>query len=97
MLQGQREVKDQQIERQAQNITRLTDALAAVQQTVAAAQTLHARRIKKQLLIGEAGKDQQSQESEPRNKYGWFSMFYRKNKINQKNHNLSSSFIVSNN
>ena len=34
-LQGQLEVKDRQIEQQAQTITRLTDALAAAQQTAA--------------------------------------------------------------
>lgn len=78
-LQGQLEVKDRQIEQQAQTITRLTDALATAQQTVAAAQTLHAGTIKQQLLTGEAGEDQQSQEPEPRNKYGWFSnIFCRK-------------------
>ena len=37
-LQGQLEVKDRQIEQQAQTITRLTDALAAAQQTAVAAQ-----------------------------------------------------------
>ena len=36
-LQGQLEMKDRQIEQQAQTITRLTDALAAAQQTAAAA------------------------------------------------------------
>ena len=44
-LQGQLEVKDRQIEQQAQTITRLTDALAAAQQTAAAAQALHAGTI----------------------------------------------------
>ena len=41
-LQGQLEVKDRQIEQQAQTITRLSDALIAAQQTAAAAQALHA-------------------------------------------------------
>ena len=41
-LQGQLEVKDRQLEQQVQTITRLTDALAAAQQTAAAAQALHA-------------------------------------------------------
>ena len=78
-LQGQLEVKDQQIEQQAQTITRLTDALATAQQTVAAAQTLHAGTIKQQLLTGEAGEDQQSQEAESRSKHSWFSnIFCRK-------------------
>ena len=51
-LQGQLEVKDRQIEQQAQTITRLTDALAAAQQTAAAAQALHAGTIQQQLLTG---------------------------------------------
>ena len=57
-LQGQLEVKDRQIEQQAQTMTRLTDALAAAQQTAAAAQALHAGTIQQQLLTGEAGADQ---------------------------------------
>ncbi|MCD8062188.1 MAG: hypothetical protein LUE13_07625 [Akkermansiaceae bacterium] len=48
-LQGQLAVKDKQIEQQAQTITRLTDALAAAQQTAAAAQALHAGTIQQQL------------------------------------------------
>ena len=72
-LQGQLEVKDRQIEQQAQTITRLTDALAAAQQTVAAAQALHAGTIQQQLITGEAGADQQ----EPDQKRGWFSKLFR--------------------
>ena len=72
-LQGQLEVKDRQIEQQAQTITRLTDALAAAQQTAAAAQALHAGTIQQQLLTGEAGADQQ----EPEQKRGWFSKLFR--------------------
>ena len=72
-LQGQLEVKDRQIEQQAQTITRLTDALAAAQQTAAAAQALHAGTIQQQLLIGDAGADQQ----EPEQKRGWFSKLFR--------------------
>ena len=53
-LQGQLEVKDRQIEQQAQTITRLTDALAAAQQTAAVAQALHAGTIQQQLLGEEA-------------------------------------------
>ena len=68
-LQGQLEVKDRQIEQQAQTITRLTDALAAAQQTAAAAQALHAGTIQQQLITGEAGTDQQ----EPEQKKSWFS------------------------
>lgn len=74
-LQGQLEVKDRQIEQQAQTITRLTDALAAAQQTAAAAQALHAGTIQQQLLTGEAGADQQGHE--PEQKRGWFSKLFR--------------------
>ena len=74
-LQGQLEVKDRQIEQQAQTITRLTDALAAAQQTAAAAQALHAGTIQQQLITGEAGADQQGQE--PEQKRGWFSKLFR--------------------
>lgn len=71
-LQGQLEVKDRQIEQQAQTITRLTDALAAAQQTAAAAQALHAGTIQQQLITGEAGVDQQ----EPEQKKSWFSKIF---------------------
>ena len=74
-LQGQLEVKDRQIEQQAQTITRLTDALAAAQQTAAAAQALHAGTIQQQLLTGEDGADQQGHE--PEQKRGWFSKLFR--------------------
>ena len=72
-LQGQLEVKDRQIEQQAQTITQLTDALTAAQQTAAAAQALHAGTIQQQLLTGEAGADQQ----EPEQKRSWFSKLFR--------------------
>ena len=72
-LQGQLEVKDRQLEQQAQTITRLTDALAAAQQTAAAAQALHAGTIQQQLITGEAGADQQ----EPEQKRNWFSKLFR--------------------
>ena len=71
-LQGQLEVKDRQIEQQAQTITRLTDALAAAQQTAAAAQALHAGTIQQQLFSGEAGAEQQ----EPEQKKNWFSKIF---------------------
>ena len=74
-LQGQLEVKDRQIEQQAQTITRLTDALAAAQQTAAAAQALHAGTIQQQLITGEVGVDQQSRV--PEQKRGWFSKLFR--------------------
>lgn len=75
-LQGQLEVKDRQIEQQAQTITRLTDALAAAQQTAAAAQALHAGTIQQQLLTEEIGMDYQGHE--PEQKLGWFSRIFRK-------------------
>lgn len=75
-LQGQLEVKDRQIEQQAQTITRLTDALTAAQQTAATAQALHAGTIQKQLLTGEAGVDQRTQETEQR-QGGWLSKLFR--------------------
>ena len=76
-LQGQLEVKDRQIEQQAQTITRLSDALVVAQQTAAAAQALHAGTIQQQLLSGEVGTDQQHSEPEPGQKRGWFSRFFR--------------------
>lgn len=76
-LQGQLEVKDRQIEQQAQTITRLSDALVAAQQTAAAAQALHAGTIQQQLLSGEVGGDQQRPEPEPGQKRGWFSRFFQ--------------------
>ena len=74
-LQGQLEVKDRQIEQQAQTITRLTDALAAAQQTAAVAQALHAGTIQQQLLGEEVGADQQGQE--PKGKRSWFNKWFR--------------------
>lgn len=73
-LQGQLEVKDRQIEQQAQTITRLTDALAAAQQTVATAQALHAGTIQQQIHAGETGADQQEQE--PEEKRSWISKLF---------------------
>lgn len=77
-LQGQLEVKDKQLEQQAQTITQLTEALIAAQQTAAAAQALHAGTMHQQLLSGEAGADRQSKskESEPGQKWSWFSRFF---------------------
>ena len=65
-LQGQLEVKDRQIEK-------LTEALAAAQQTAAAAQALRAGTIQQQLITEETGADQQ----EPEQKRGWFSKLFR--------------------
>ena len=69
-LQGQLEVKDQQIEK-------LTAALVAAQQTAAAAQALHAGTIHQQLLTGEGGEDQQRQEPESGKTCGWVRRFFR--------------------
>ena len=73
-LQGQLEVKDRQIEQQAQTITRLTDALAAAQQTAVAAQALHAGTIKQQLVAGEGEELQQERETVPRRSW-WKRLF----------------------
>lgn len=73
-LQGQLEVKDRQIEQQAQTITRLTDALAAAQQTAAAAQALHAGTIQQQLLDSEDSEDKHGQKM--KQKFGWFSKWF---------------------
>ena len=74
-LQGQLEVKDRQIEQQAQTITRLTDALAAAQQTAAAAQALHAGTLQQQFLTGVVEESQKNQEQGK--KHGWVrKIFY---------------------
>ena len=73
-LQGQLEVKDRQIEQQAQTITRLTDALAAAQQTAVAAQALHAGTIQQQLVSGEGEELQQERETVPRRSW-WKRLF----------------------
>ncbi len=70
-LQGQLEVKDRQIEQQAQTITRLTDALTAAQQTAAAAQALHAGTIK-QFYLDESSDAVQSQKEG-----GWVKRIFR--------------------
>ena len=72
-LQGQLEVKDQQIEQQAQTIIRLTDALAAAQQTAAAAQALHAGTI--QQFVRSEPTVKLSVQSE--DKYKWFKRLFR--------------------
>ena len=74
-LQGQLEVKDQQIEELNARLAEVSAALLAAQQTAAAAQALHAGTIQQQLLTGEAGADQQGQE--PEQKRGWFSKLFR--------------------
>ena len=73
-LQGQLEVKDRQIEQQAQTITRLTDALAAAQQTAVAAQALHAGTIQQQFVAGEGEELQQERETVPRRSW-WKRLF----------------------
>ena len=73
-LQGQLEVKDRQIEQQAQTITRLADALAAAQQTAVAAQALQAGTIQQQLVAGEGEELQQERETVPRRSW-WKRLF----------------------
>lgn len=70
-LQGQLEVKDRQIEQQAQTITRLSDALVTAQQTAAAAQALHAGTMHQQLLSESAEVD-----SQVLPKKNWFARFF---------------------
>ena len=71
-LQGQLEVKDRQIEQQAQTITRLSDALVTAQQTAAAAQALHAGTMKQLLSGGTEGQV----EKELAQKQNWISKFF---------------------
>ena len=75
-LQGQLEVKDRQIEQQAQTITRLTDALAAAQQTAAAAQALHAGTIQQQFLNSDDNMDQPGKGVQ--SKQNWFDRIFRR-------------------
>lgn len=57
LLRKELEIKNKQIEQQAQTITRLTDALAAAQQTAQAAQALHAGTMQQQLNAAAADED----------------------------------------
>ena len=66
--------KDQQLDQQAQTIMRLTDALAAAQQTAAAAQALHAGTIQHQ-LSEDAGQD--TTEAEPVQPRSWWRRFFK--------------------
>lgn len=75
-LQGQLEVKDRQIEQQAQTITRLSDALVAAQQTAAAAQALHAGTLQQQILSGEVV-DVQEKKPETEKRRNWFSKLFK--------------------
>ena len=68
-LQGQLEVKDRQIEQQAQTITRLTDALAA-------AQALHAGTIQQQFLNSDDNMDQPGKGVQ--SKQNWFDRIFRR-------------------
>jgi hypothetical protein len=49
MLQGELDAKNKLIDEQQQTINKLTDSLAAAQQTAQAAQALHAGTMQKQL------------------------------------------------
>mgnify|MGYP002545612715 CR=1 FL=1 len=70
-LQGQLEVKDRQIEK-------LTEALAAAQQTAAAAQALHAGTIQQQLLTGESTSESHSEIIRDERKQGFWRRFFGK-------------------
>lgn len=74
VLQEQLQVKDRQISQQARTIDRLSDALAAAQQTAAAAQALHAGTIQHQ-LSEDAGQD--TTEAEPVQTRSWWSRFFK--------------------
>ncbi len=76
MIAGQLEVKDRQIEQQAQTITRLSDALVAAQQTAAAAQALHAGTLQQQILSGEVV-DVQEKKPETEKRRNWFSKLFK--------------------
>ncbi len=76
-LQEQLTVKDRQIEALNARMAEVSSALLAAQQTVAAAQALHAGTIQQQRISGEAGADQQNQEPEPGQKQSWFTRFFR--------------------
>lgn len=75
-LQGQLEVKDRQIEQQAQTIARLSDALVAAQQTATAAQALHAGTMQQQLLSGGTEANQKSQEQSSVKKQSWYQKLF---------------------
>lgn len=69
-LKGQLEVKDKQIERQAQTIENLSSALAA-------AQALHAGTIRHQLASGEADPEVHTTETvAPERKRSWISKIF---------------------
>lgn len=74
-LRGQLAVKDKQIEQQGQTIENLSAALAAAQQTAAAAQALHAGTLKQQIeslppITGELASEQQKEH--------FFSRFFKR-------------------
>lgn len=73
-LQDQLEVKDRQIEQQAQTITRITDALVTAQQAAIAAQAFHTGTMPRQLFSGEERVDQQNQEY--KQKCGWIGRLF---------------------
>ena len=71
VLQGQRAVKDRQIEELNARLAEVSSALLAAQQTAATAQALHAGTIKQQLSDG-SGADQEER------KQSWISRLFRK-------------------
>lgn len=81
MLQGELDhkneqlaVKDRQIEELNARLSEVSSALVSAQQTAAAAQALHAGTMKQQLLTGETGAAQPSQEMEQ--KRGWVQRLF---------------------
>lgn len=69
-------VKDKQIEELNARLAEVSSALVTAQQTVAAAQALHAGTMHQQLLSGKSGADQPERETEPVQKRSWFSRFF---------------------
>lgn len=75
-LQGQLAVKDQQIEELNARLAEVSSALLAAQQTVVAAQALHAGTIQRQLISSE-GSDKQGEGPEKTGSRSWFKRLFR--------------------
>ncbi len=77
ILQNELEIKNKQIQKQAETIEHLSAALEVAQHTAQAAQALHAGTIKQQLTAGEANPDVSVQSSETQSeKKGWFGRLF---------------------
>lgn len=74
ILKNELEIKNKQIERQAETIENLSSALAAAQQTAQAAQALHAGTIRQQLASGEAADEPEEAPAEKRQ--GWLHKIF---------------------